>query len=626
MATPELKLAQAAARIFTPPPDLTVSQWADAERRLSPESSAEPGRWNTDRAPYLREPMDVCSDSSVQTVVMMMASQTGKTELTLNVIGYHIHQDPSPILLVQSSLELAEAYSKDRLAPMIRDTPALKGKVKDVRSRDSGNTLLHKKFPGGQITLSGANSPSSLASRPVRIVLTDEVDRYPFSAGTEGDPVLLAQARAETFHNSKFIVTSTPLIDGSSRIQTAFKQSDQRHFYVPCPKCQQKQVLKWPQMKWDIDEDGWAKNVRYECTHCHECFEESEKEWMLLQGQWIAHAPFNGTAGFHVSSLYSPWKRWTSLVDEWLKAQGNREMLKVFINTKLAETWKEKGEAPEWERIYHGRESYKQGTVPSDKIGLVTAGIDIQKDRIEMEVVGWAKNKESWSIDYVVLHGDTSTDSSPIWDELDEAISRTYVSESGQEFQAAGIGIDTGYATQTVYTWVRRHSSTRVFAMKGKDTLHQAFSRPQSVDVNIRGKTVKNGVQLWTIGVSHLKSELYAWLKQKRPTQQSPEYPSGYCHFPEYGEEYFRMLTAEQIKRKKNSAGYTKVTWEKVSERNEALDCRVYARAAASIMGIDRFNDSQWERLRTKFQKVPIKGQGVTNAPRQRRRFNPGWL
>ncbi len=290
--------------VLRPPPRLTVSQWADEYRRLSPESAAEPGRWRTDRAPYQRGIMDAVNDPTVREIVVMKSAQVGWTEILGNIVGFHVDRDPAPILLIQPTLEMAEAWSKDRLAPMVRDTPALKGKIKDARSRDSGNTLLHKQFPGGHVTIAGANSPAGLASRPIRVVLCDEVDRYPPSAGTEGDPISLARKRSTTFWNRKLLMGSTPTVKDASRIEAAFLASDQRYFLVPCPHCGTEDRLRWQHVRWP---EGRPEEAHYVCPHCGAVIEDTDKLRMLESGRWEASTEFNGVAGFHLSELYSPW-------------------------------------------------------------------------------------------------------------------------------------------------------------------------------------------------------------------------------------------------------------------------------------------------------------------------------
>src|SRR5882672_4269896 len=289
LGTGDLKELQrrVAARV-APPPSLTVSQWADAHRRLSSESSAEPGEWHTSRAPYQRGLMDAVADPAIREIWVMKAAQIGWTEILNNVIGFHIDQDPAPILLVQPNLEMAEAWSKDRLAPMIRDTPALRGKIADPRARDTGNTLLHKTFAGGHLTIAGANSPAGLASRPIRIVLFDEVDKFPSSAGAEGDPISLGKKRSTTFWNRKMLAGSTPTIKGSSRVEEGFEASDQRYYFVPCPHCQEFQRLTWPQVRWP---EGRPEAAVYVCQHCGAEISEAQKPAMILAGEWRASKP-----------------------------------------------------------------------------------------------------------------------------------------------------------------------------------------------------------------------------------------------------------------------------------------------------------------------------------------------
>lgn len=308
-----------ALQVLKPPPNLTVSDWADAERKLSPEASAEPGQWITSRAEYQRGIMNAFSDPTIETVVVMSSAQVGKTEILNNVIGYHVAQDPSPMLVVQPTLDMAQTWSKDRLAPMLRDTPVLSGLVKDPRARDSGNTTLHKVFPGGHITSCGANSPASLASRPVRIVLCDEVDRYPLSAGSEGDPVSLARKRATTFWNRKIGLFSTPTVKGVSRIEQAWEESDKRRFHVACPDCETYQPLIWAQVSWTEPHDA-----RYTCSHCGSLWDDGQRVRSIRKGKWIASGETKKVAGFHLSGLYSPWTPLADAVEDFLQAKNNQ--------------------------------------------------------------------------------------------------------------------------------------------------------------------------------------------------------------------------------------------------------------------------------------------------------------
>ena len=392
--------------ILKPPPELSISDWADANRRLSSEASAEPGQWRTSRAEYQRGIMDAISDGSVESVVIMSSSQVGKSEALGNAVGYYIDQDPAPIMLVMPTERDAEAWSKDRFSPMARDTPCLAGKIADPKSRDGSNKILHKRFPGGHLTIVGANAPSGLASRPIRILLCDEVDRYPFSAGAEGDPVNLAKKRTVTFWNRKIVLVSTPTIRGLSRIETAYAESDQRQYWVPCPSCGAHQVLVWGQVRWEsAGGEHRPETARYHCVACDAAWSDALRWAAIRKGEWRARAPFRGIAGFHLNEVYSSWVRLEAMVRAFLSARaGGDEAMKTFVNTSLGESWMESGEAPDWRRLYDRRERWPAGTVPEGGL-ILTAGADVQKDRIEVDVWAWGRGLESWLVDHLVIDG-----------------------------------------------------------------------------------------------------------------------------------------------------------------------------------------------------------------------------
>lgn len=557
-------LMNRARKAFLPPPRLTVSQWADQHRRLSPEHAAEPGQWSTDRAPYQREIMDCITDPDVEGVVLMTSAQVGKTAVLENVIGYFVSQDPSPILMLQPTLEMGQTFSKDRLAPMLRDTPILQGLVKDPRARDSGNTMLHKTFPGGHITITGANSPASLASRPIRIVLCDEVDRYPSSAGSEGDPVHLARKRTSTFWNRKLILTSTPTIKGLSRIEHAFEQSDQRRYHVPCPHCGEFQALKWAGVKWDEDK---PETARYYCEHCGAGIDEADKPKMLLAGQWVAEAPFAGVAGFHINELYSPWRKWAEVAADFLEAKhGGTEMLKAWVNTSLGETWTEQGDGIEASGLLARLEDYGREDVP---ILATTMGCDIQKDRIEVSFVGWGKGEEAWLLDHVILPGDTARPD--VWQDL---------ADLAAELKPTAMAVDSGYNSDQVYAFCARRRFA--FAIKGAS----GFERPLIEDARRRAQRLRRagrrGVRVEPIGVDSGKVLIYSRLRQAEPGQ-------GYVHFPDdhaFDDEYFAQLTAEKLV-VKYRFGRPSQEWVQLRPRNEALDCLVYALAALRLANLN---------------------------------------
>ena len=507
--------------------------------------------------------MDAICEPLIHTVVVMSSAQVGKTEVLNNIVGYYIHQDPSPILVLQPTLEMAQSWSKDRLAPMLRDTPALRGKVKDPRARDSGNTLQHKTFPGGHITMCGANSPASLASRPIRIVLCDEVDRYPISAGAEGDPVNLARKRSATFWNRKLLLTSTPTTAGASRIEAAFEESDQRFFFVPCPHCGEMEPLKWSQIEF-TDRD--PSTTRWACEHCGGLAGDADKPKMLRGGEWrTTHDGAFGTAGFHVNELVSPWRKWSEVVEDFLQAKaaqerGNIELMQVWVNTSLGETWATEGETVDENILYQRREHY-EASAPAG-VQIVTAFADLQADRIEAEVCGWGHGEESWSLDYWRLYGDPTKPH--LWDAFAGKLKTRYARPDGTMLDIRIVGVDSGYLPDEVYKFSHRLGIRYVIPTKGRR------ERNQPVATFPRKPDPKRRVYLTMLGTDTAKEIIY-----RRYGIQTPG--PGYCHFPvrdEYDLDYFEQATAEK-KMLRYSHGVAYYEWDAEKRRNEALDCRV---------------------------------------------------
>lgn len=580
-----------------PDPILTVSEWADAHRILSPISSAEPGQWSTDRTPYLREIMDNLSTiSPIEEIVLKKGAQIGGTECGNNWIGYIIDHAPGPTMSVMPRVEDARKNSKIRLQPLIDECPRLKAKVKDARSRDSGNTLLQKDFPGGTILLVGANSAAGLRSMPVRNLFLDEEDAYPGDVEGEGDPIDLAKKRTDTFSSKRKIFhCSTPTIENRSKIDANYNRTDQRKYFVPCPSCSYMQWLQWQQLKWKKDD---PESVYYECEECAYHIHNWQKTKMLAAGEWRATSESKNKklVGYHLSGLYSPvgWLSWEQMVRDWLEANHpkNLEKIKTFINTGLGETWKDTGEAPEWEKLYKRRDTYKTNTLPRGVLFLV-AGVDIQQDRIECEIVGFGRNKRSWSIDYRIFEGPTTSEDSDPWNELQEVLAEVWTTDTGVDLDIRRMGVDSGYNTQTVYAWVRQFPLSKVFALKGSDHQSVTLNQGTLVDIKKKRRVMRNATKLFMVGVSSLKAELYGWLKQELK-EDKPD-PYGYCRFPEYNEEHFKRLTSETLETKWIK-GRKKYEWV-ANGRNEQLDCRIYARAAASFVGMDRWKDAKWASL-----------------------------
>lgn len=577
---------------------LSCSQWADEHRFLSTEASAAPGRWRTDKTPYLREILDKLSTLDVtQEVIVMKGAQLGFTEAGFNFVGYVMDTAPAPILYVLPTVEVAKRNSKTRLDPMIEATPRLRAKIAPAKSRDSSNTTLMKEFPGGVLVMGGANSAATLRNMPVRYLVLDEIDAYPLDLDGEGSPIDLAIKRTSTFSSRKKIYKlSTPTDDQTSVIKREFEGTDMRFYFVPCPHCGAMQHLKFERLQWEKKK---YETVRYHCEHCEIEIEERFKTRMMAAGSWIATKPENASVrkvGYHINSLYSPygWYSWQDAAREWEEAQDDVNKLKVFINTVLGETYKQDGEAPEWESLYQRRESYSPNKIPSD-VCFLTCGVDVQTDRIELEIVGWCKGRTSYSIDYRVLIGDTTKQD--VWEKLSKVVLEQWEHEDGGAMPLSMMAVDSGYNTTYVYDFCMKFDYTRVIPVKGKDSIGNIMvSPPRAVHTMRNGKKI-DGLKVWQVNTSIIKSEVYGFLRLRQ--NEDNTYPEGFCHFPEYDRHYFRMLTSEHLRMTTDKKGYRRYEWNKKYERNEALDCRVYARAAASVLNMDLFREEHFEQMKS---------------------------
>jgi phage terminase large subunit GpA-like protein len=604
-------------RGMRPDPDLTVSEWADKHRKLSSRASAEPGQYRTARTPYLRAIMDALSPNNpAQRISFMKAAQVGATEAGNNWIGFVIHHAPGPMLAVLPTVEMAKRTSRGRIDPLIEDSPALKERVQPARSRDAGNSMLSKEFPGGILVLTGANSATGLRSMPARYVFLDEVDAYPASADEEGDPVTLAEARTTTFaHRRKVFMVSTPTIRGLSRIEREFEASDQRRYFVPCPQCGHMQWLQFERLRWD---KGRPETAAYACEGCERPIAEHHKTDMLALGEWRATATSAdpNAIGFHLSALYSPigWKSWEQIARDWLAAQGSDEMLRAARNTLLGETWVESGDAPEWQRLADRREDFA-AQIPMGGLFL-TAGADVQKDRIEVDVWAWGRGLESWLVDHIVIPGGPGDPT--CWQALTELLGQTWVHEQGAVMPIAKLAIDTGYETSAVYAWARAQGIAQVAPVKGLEGFNRAtpVSGPTFVDATVNGRKLKRGARLWTVATATFKAETYRYLRLERPSDEDRALgvpnPAGMVHLPDWADsEWLKQLVAEQLVTIRDRRGYARQEWQKMRERNEALDTRVYARTAAWILGADRFDERMWRQLEKQAGvETAVKAQG----------------
>lgn len=587
-------VAAKAAAAWRPPLRLSLSEWADREFVLSAESAAEPGRWRT--IPYQRGILDAFSDPNVEKVSCMKSARIGWTKIINILAAYSVAQDPCPVLIVQPTIEDSEGYSKEEIEPMMRDVPALARVIPDPNG--PGQTLTHKKFPGGSLSFIGANSPRGFRRVSRKIVLFDETDGYPPSAGDEGDQIKLGIKRTEYYWDRKIGAGSTPTIAGVSRIEKLFNEGDQRRYYVPCPTCGHQAPFVFRgedghSMKWStVQEDGRSRavDVHFVCQDKGCRIEHHQKRLMIERGEWRAAKPFRRHASFHIWAAYSysPNATWEDIANEFLAASAaGTEELKTFVNTTLGEVWQEKGEAPDWQRLYDRREHYTRATVPAGVL-FITMGVDVQRDRLVYEVVGWGDDKQSWSVDVGVLPGDPAAEQ--VWSDLDALLNTEWPTANGGTTRVKMLAVDSGDNTNAVYTWGRKHPANRVIAIKGKADARTLIGAPTPVDVRENGRRIARGYKVWPVGVDIAKGEFYGQLRLPKPTVESgAPFPPGYCHHPEYGEDYFKQITAEHLVKVTKKSGHVRYEWQVLAGReNHYLDCRVYARAAAMLCGLDR--------------------------------------
>lgn len=579
------------ARGIAPEPRLLVSEWADRYRVLSGKASAYRGRWRTSRTPYLREIMDCLSPhSAIEKVVLMKGGQLGGTEALLNWLGSIVHSTPGPVLYVLPTVDVAKRVSKSRIAPMIEETPALRGLVSEARSRDSGNTVLVKEFPGGTMILTGANSAAGLSSMPIRFLELDEVDRFPGEIEGEGDPIALAEERTATFFNRKVALISTPTVRGVSRIEKEFLASDRRRYFVPCPECGRFDFLTWSgagdflsnedpghfRIEWDEDKPETARVV---CPGCDARIPERAKTGMLEAGEWrpTAEGPPR-VAGFSLSGLYSPlgWRSWAARARLFLEVKDDPVRLRSFVNMALGETFEEKGDSVAPRGILARGENYDD-KVPTG-VGLLVASADVQNDRIEVKVKGFGAGEESWLLEYETIWGDPGKDS--IWMELDAFLLRRRTHENGRELGIDVAVVDSGGAqAERVYRFCGPRTRRRVFPIKGSSTPAQPI---------VARSSVRNyGAKLFLLGVDTAKELVYSRLAIAPPKIPGTSTP-GLMHFPSWiseEPEYAAQLTAEKAVRRWVKGRGSVREWIKLRERNEALDLEVYALAALYILG-----------------------------------------
>ncbi|MEM6383442.1 MAG: phage terminase large subunit family protein [Pseudomonadota bacterium] len=617
----EQLVREARLRGLRPEPQMTVSEWSD-RNRLLPASNAEPRPWRTDRVPYLREIMDAASTGSrIERIAFMKGAQIGATEAGLNAIGYWIDHAPGLILGVWPSIDMVRRNSKTRIDPLIEDTPAISGKIAPPRSRDSGNTVALKEFPGGALILTGANSATGLRSTAARYLLLDEVDAFPHDVGDEGDPVALAIQRTVTFAGRrKILMISTPTIAGVSRIEKAYLESDQRRFYVPCPQCGTHQTLKWSGVAWP---EGQPSKAHYVCQNgC--VIEERDKPEMLRRGEWRATAEGDGrTAGFHLSALYSPFEPWSEIAADFLASKRDPERLKTWTNLKLGEAFEDRDTAPlsaESIALRAEEPDTPWFDLLPDGVALITAGVDVQDDRLELEVVGWGIGEESWSLDYQIIAGDTSKPG--VWDALDRHLLRRFRHlRDVPELPIAATAIDSGgHRTGEVMSFSAARLNRRVWAIKGRggSGVPPWPRRPPKA----RRASV---APIHIVGVDNLKHTLMGRLRMEEGVGP------GVVHVPVTRDhDWFAGLVAERAVRK-YVKGVARLEWiHDRGVRNEPLDCRVYAMAALAGLrahGADlRLLCEQISGKKLRLPSDSDRTSAPANSQRTRNRVPSRWM
>jgi len=594
---------EAAARAWTQPERLWVSDWADKYRHVPAKSSPEKGQWRTSRTPYAREPMnELSSMSRTQDVIIMAASQVLKTEVLLNWVFESIDQDPAPMLVVQPTEKAVKDFVSQRLDPAIEIMPRIRDKIPPARKRDSGNKTTEKNFPGGVLYLGWSNSPSELASKPIKKLALDEVDRYPVSLKDEGSPVKVAEQRTANFPRRKILKTSTPKIKGASVIAEEYDSSSQAQYWVPCPHCSAMQVLVFEQLRWKktTDADGkkrhWPETAAYVCIDCGAEIEERYKPAMLAGGEWRHRHPDRAKRGYHINGLYSPVGlgfSWGERALKFLEAKDDPAKLQTFVNLHLGEPFEDHSDAVQASHLQQRAEPFEVGTVMPGYL-VLTLGVDVQKDWFALHLVAWGRGERCHTVDYTEIPGDPSRQDE--WERVVTAYRRRPArNRFGVDLKVQMCAIDSGNGSHThaVYTYARKYRHDGVIAVKGASTSNKpVLGRPSKQDVrNDRGDVDRNGVDLWVVGTDTAKGALFARIDgdalHEDPANRMVHWPAGLpaSFFEGLASEYFDVDDNRWVKRP--------------GRRNEPLDTWVYAYAGAHHprVAIHTARAADWEEL-----------------------------
>lgn len=593
-------------------PVMLLSEWADEKRILPRAASSEPGRWRTDRTPYLREIMDCLSESSpVREVNLRKGTQSGGTEVGINWAAYVVDYCPGPMMVVQPTVEVGSRWSKQRFAPIVELMPCLREKIAPSRSRDSGNTTLLKEFPGGMLIISGANSSASLRSMPVRFLFLDELDEYPIDLNDQGSAQEQAERRTSSFARRKIFRVSTPTVKDASAIDREFLRGDQRFYHVPCPHCS----LMQPLVIDNLLDDGTFVCRTTDGAGCGCVIEEHQKTAMLAAGQWVATHPEREVRSYHIWSAYAPLGlgySWAEICEMRAAARADSALMVTFTNTILGESYEGLSQRVEADDLSKRAGAWMRRTIPKGCL-MLTAGVDVQANRFAVLICGWGRNETCWIIDYVELPADPTKPED--WEMLDEFLHRGIENSSGVPMRPEHVAIDSGNWSHDVYRYVRPRQSRGVFAIKGASQSGKPIiGRASKVEVNHRGKTSRLGVQLWLVGTDTAKQALIQRLlgDAELPTE------SQRILFPkDIGQDFFDQVTGERYDTDARR-------WIRIpGRRNEALDCLVYAYAAAirPPLRIHTLREIDWSSREAKLeppadlfnQALPSDGNAATS-------------
>lgn len=604
-----------------PPKNVLTSQFVEEFIYLPQEGSSEPGKFRNSRVPYLIQIMDSLDRADVHTVVFRASTQVTKTSLGINYLLKTMLTDPSPMMLLLPNEQMAKSVLKDRVVTTIKASPELR-KLMEGDKRAVSTTQI--RFPGGSLYAVSAKSADNLRSRPIKVILADEVDS--FEQTVEGDVLELAKKRQQNFVGSKLIVTSTPVLEQTSVVTREFLKGDQRYYYVPCPFCREgfRFELEYFTYETYTTQSGLKvvekDSITCICPHCSKGIPEEYKTRMVTDGIWKAEDRFSGIASFHINQFYSLLAAggWHSILQAYEDALATSQ-LQVFTNVYLGLAYRSKAEQPDWKRLYEKAQRYPVGSVPNEAL-ILTAGMDVQSDRLECLVEGHGPNLNTYAIDYLVLPCDTSKPEE-VRNRINELLNKDFLREDQIPMRISRLALDIGYKQSILLDATTGIDKSRLMLVKGYSGDRPMISAPKKV-LSVNEHKRSSG-KIWILGVDKIKEQIYSYLGLEKPLP-GESYPYGYRHYPELGPTFFQGLTCEVLEEFRDSKGHLKYQWKNPrGSRNEPLDCSVYSRAASYALGIDTYKEDSWLKLKDQLRESSIKKCPSVGPPCIKWKFKP---